>query len=119
MLLATCRPLEAEPAGHSLKALMLDLLVHRLCRKIDLTPLSEAEVEEYLGARSPAGHPPPGLSALVHRHSEGNPLFMVAVLEHMAPLRSAPGRGSLGRSTPGLPSPIGTKSAPETALHEG
>jgi tetratricopeptide (TPR) repeat protein len=79
MLLATCRPLDAEPAGHSLKALMLDLLIRRWSRKIDLTPLSEAEVEEYLGAQSPAG-----LSALVHRHSEGNPLFMVAALEHMA-----------------------------------
>jgi DNA-binding winged helix-turn-helix (wHTH) protein len=99
MLLATCRPLEAEPVGHSLKALMLDLLVHRLCRKIDLTPLSEAEVEEYLGARSPAGHPPPGLSALVHRHSEGNPLFMVAALEHMAKrslLTRVDGRWALG-----------------------
>jgi hypothetical protein len=60
------------------------LLVHRLCREIDLTQLSEAEVEEYLAAQSPGGLPPPGLSALVHRHSEGNPLFMVAALEHMA-----------------------------------
>jgi len=84
MLLATCRPLDAEPASHSLKSLILDLLIRRWCRKIDLTPLSEAEVEEYLGAQSPAGRPPPGLSALVHRHSEGNPLFMVAALEHMA-----------------------------------
>jgi hypothetical protein len=41
-------------------------------------------VEEYLAIQSPAGRPPPGLSALVHRHSEGNPLFMVAALEHMA-----------------------------------
>jgi DNA-binding winged helix-turn-helix (wHTH) protein len=94
MLLATCRPLDAEPAGHSLKGLIPDLLVHRLCREIALTPLSEAEVEEYLAVQSPAGRPPashppvsrppPGLSALVHRHSEGNPLFMVAALEHMA-----------------------------------
>jgi DNA-binding winged helix-turn-helix (wHTH) protein len=82
MLLATCRPL--EPAGHSLRRLIPDLLVHRLCREIALNPLSEAEVEEYLAAQSPGGCPPPGLSALVHRHSEGNPLFMVAALEHMA-----------------------------------
>jgi hypothetical protein len=47
-------------------------------------PLSEAEVEEYLAGQSPPARPPPGLSALVHRHSEGNPLFMVAALEHMA-----------------------------------
>jgi DNA-binding winged helix-turn-helix (wHTH) protein len=84
MLLATCRPLHAEPAGHSLKGLIPDLLVRRLSREISLVPLSEAEVEEYLAVQSPAGHPPPGLSALVHRHSEGNPLFMVAALEHMA-----------------------------------
>jgi DNA-binding winged helix-turn-helix (wHTH) protein len=84
MLLATCRPLVLEPPGHSLKALMPDLLVHRLCRKIDLTPFSEAEVEEYLSAHSPAYRPPQGLAELVHRHSEGNPLFIVAALEHMA-----------------------------------
>src|SRR5580698_4222341 len=84
MLLATCRPLHAESAGHSLKGLIPDLMVRRLSREIALIPLSEAEVEEYLAVQSPAGHPPPGLSALVHRHSEGNPLFMVAALEHMA-----------------------------------
>jgi DNA-binding winged helix-turn-helix (wHTH) protein len=89
MLLATCRPLDAEPASHSLRGRIPDLLVHRLCREIALTPLSEAEVEEYLamqspGGRPPASRPPAGLSALVHRHSEGNPLFMVAALEHMA-----------------------------------
>jgi DNA-binding winged helix-turn-helix (wHTH) protein len=84
MLLATCRPLDAKSASHSLRGRMPDLLVHRLCREIALTRLSEAEVEEYLAIQSPAGRPPPGLSALVHRHSEGNPLFMVAALEHMA-----------------------------------
>src|SRR6202041_4116611 len=97
MVLATCRPLDAELP---LKALISDLVVRRFCRKVDLTPLSEAEVEEYLGAQSPAGRPPPGLSALVHRHSEGNPLFMVAALEHMAKrglLTRANGRWRLQR----------------------
>jgi DNA-binding winged helix-turn-helix (wHTH) protein/tetratricopeptide (TPR) repeat protein len=89
MLLATCRPLDVEAAGQSLRGLIPDLLVHRQCREIALAPLSEAEVEQYLAVQSPAGYPPdgrppPGLSALVHRHSEGNPLFMVAALEHMA-----------------------------------
>ncbi|HEY0800580.1 MAG TPA: hypothetical protein VGD54_07030, partial [Steroidobacteraceae bacterium] len=83
MLLATYRPLDAESPGYPLKALMRDLLGRRLCREIALTPLSEAQVEEYLGAQSPASRPPPGLSELVHRHSEGNPLFIVAALEHM------------------------------------
>jgi predicted ATPase/DNA-binding winged helix-turn-helix (wHTH) protein len=84
MFLATCRPLELVPSGHGLKAVLRDLLVHRLCREIALTSLSEAEVEEYLVVQSPASRPPQGLSALVHRHTEGNPLFMVTALEHMA-----------------------------------
>src|SRR6202011_3694991 len=42
-LLATCRPLALEPPGHPLKALVQDLLVHRLCREIALGPLSETE----------------------------------------------------------------------------
>jgi DNA-binding winged helix-turn-helix (wHTH) protein len=84
MVLASFRRLNAEPPGNALKSLMPDLRVRRLCREIALTPLSEVEVEEYLCAQSPAGPPPPGLPALVHRHSGGNPLFMVATLEHMA-----------------------------------
>ena len=82
MLLATYRPF--DPPRHSLKALVSDLLVRRWCRKIDLTPLSQADVEAYLDAQLPTSLPPPGLSALLHRHSEGNPLFVVAALEDMA-----------------------------------
>ena len=87
MLLATCRTLVAALPRHPFRALMRDLLVHRLCREIALIPLSDLEVEEYLSAQSPASRPPQGLSALVHRHTEGNPLFMVAALEHMAKRR--------------------------------
>jgi DNA-binding winged helix-turn-helix (wHTH) protein/tetratricopeptide (TPR) repeat protein len=81
MLLGTCRSIER--CGPSIRALIPDLVVRQLCRKIELTRLSETEVEEYLGRRSPSSPPPAGLSALVHRHCDGNPLFMVAALEHM------------------------------------
>src|SRR3984957_18278621 len=52
LLLATCRPLDAESAGHSLRGRIPDLLVHRLCREVALMPLSEAEVEEYMAIQS-------------------------------------------------------------------
>jgi DNA-binding winged helix-turn-helix (wHTH) protein len=84
MFLGTFRPLHTRSSPHPLEALRGDLVVRRFCREIALTSLNEAEVEEYLGARSPTSRPPQGLSAFVHRHSEGNPLFMVAALEHMA-----------------------------------
>jgi predicted ATPase/DNA-binding winged helix-turn-helix (wHTH) protein len=83
MLIATCRPLDLEPPNRPLKVLKQDLLVHRLAHEFALAPLTEAEVGEYLAARSPGASVPPGLSALLHRHSEGNPLFMVAALDHM------------------------------------
>jgi predicted ATPase/DNA-binding winged helix-turn-helix (wHTH) protein len=70
-------------AEHPWKAVKQDLLVHRLCRKIALPSLAEAEVAEYLGIESPDGAVPEGLAALIYRHSEGNPLFMVAALDHM------------------------------------
>jgi predicted ATPase/DNA-binding winged helix-turn-helix (wHTH) protein len=84
MFLGTCRPLYTRSSPHPLGALMRDLVARRFCREIALTSLNESEVEEYLGAQSPTSRPPQGLSAFVHRHSEGNPLFMVACLEHMA-----------------------------------
>ena len=83
MLIGTCRPLDLEPRDHPLRALKQDLLVHRLCQEFALAPLTEAEVGEYLAVRSSGTNLPQGLSALLHRHSEGNPLFMVAALDHM------------------------------------
>jgi DNA-binding winged helix-turn-helix (wHTH) protein/tetratricopeptide (TPR) repeat protein len=83
MLIATCRPLDLEPRDHPLKALARDLLLHRLCREITPAPLTEVEVADYLTARTSSGSLPEGLAALLQRHSEGNPLFMVAALDHM------------------------------------
>jgi len=83
MLIGTYRPVDVTLTQHPLKAVKQDLLVHQLCREIALKPLTEAEVGEYLANEGPAAAVPDGLAALVYRHSEGNPLFMVAVLEHM------------------------------------
>jgi predicted ATPase len=57
--------------------------VHQLCREIALPPLTEADVGEYLAIEMAGGVVPEGLAALIYRYSEGNPLFMVAALEHM------------------------------------
>ena len=78
MLIGTYRVAE-----HPLKTVKQDLLVHHLCRKIALQPLTKAEVAEYLGFDSPGAAVPESLTALIYRHSEGNPLFMVAVLDHV------------------------------------
>ena len=45
--------------------------------------LTEAEVAEYLAMEAAGGAVPDGLAALIYRSSEGNPLFMVAALDHL------------------------------------
>jgi len=56
-----------------------------------LAPLNEAQVADYLIAEQPESSLPDGLAALVYQHSEGNPLFMVAALDHLI------GRGFITR----------------------
>jgi tetratricopeptide (TPR) repeat protein len=83
MLVGTYRPVDVTLAQHPLKGVKQDLLVHHLCREITLEPLAEREVGEYLAAESRGFAVPEGLAGLIYRHSEGNPLFMVAALSHL------------------------------------
>ena len=83
MLVATKRPVDMVIPEHPLKALKQDLLLHQLCREIKLESLSEAEVAEYLGAESSDDKLTEGLAKLIYHHTEGNPLFVVATLDHL------------------------------------
>jgi predicted ATPase len=82
MLLATCRPVDLTISNHSLKGLMHDLVVHQLSHELALQPLGIAEVAEYLSPSLQADLPK-GLVEILHRHSDGNPLFLVAALEDL------------------------------------
>jgi predicted ATPase len=94
MVVATYRSCEAALFDNPLNGLKQDLLVRQLCQELLLAPLSEAEITEYLLNQSPEGVPT-GLVQLVHRYSEGNPLFLVAALQHLTL------RGLLSRSAEG------------------
>ncbi|MHC2518962.1 AAA family ATPase [Bradyrhizobium diazoefficiens] len=83
MILMTCRELELVPSDNPLKALIPELVVHRLCHKIDLPPLSGQNIETYLQNQASGGELPHGFVDFLHRHSEGNPLFLVAALEDL------------------------------------
>ncbi|HXO32417.1 MAG TPA: AAA family ATPase [Candidatus Acidoferrales bacterium] len=83
MLIGTYRPVDVTLAQHPLKGVKQDLLVHHLCREIALEPLRETEVAEYLAIESAGKAAAEGLARLIYRHTEGNPLFMVAALDHM------------------------------------
>jgi DNA-binding winged helix-turn-helix (wHTH) protein len=83
LLICTYRPVDVTLARHPLKTVKQDLLVHQLCREIALEPLTEAEVATYLQIETPGAAVPRGLAELIYRHSEGNPLFMVSVLDDL------------------------------------
>jgi DNA-binding winged helix-turn-helix (wHTH) protein/tetratricopeptide (TPR) repeat protein len=80
ILLTTHRPVAA---AHRLNQVKQDLLAQRLCREIALEPLSESDVFRYLFGESPKTPSTVPFSRLIHRRSEGNPLFIVAALDNM------------------------------------
>jgi predicted ATPase/DNA-binding winged helix-turn-helix (wHTH) protein len=83
MLIATYRPVDIALSDHPLELLKRELLIHHLCQEIALKPLGEAEVAEYLAFEAGGAAAPEGLAGLICRHTEGNPLFMVATIDHM------------------------------------
>jgi predicted ATPase/DNA-binding winged helix-turn-helix (wHTH) protein len=83
MLIGTYRPADITLAQHPLRTVKQDLLLHQLCREVVLKPLTQVEVAEYLSIETSSAPVPEGLAALIYRYSDGNPLFMVAAVDHM------------------------------------
>ena len=82
LLIGTFRPLEAFINDNPIMGLKEELLAHRLCEEISLAGLAEGDINEYLGEMTAQGDLRHGLANLLYRRSDGNPLFMVAALEH-------------------------------------
>jgi predicted ATPase/DNA-binding winged helix-turn-helix (wHTH) protein len=83
MLIGTYRTVELTVSGHPLKAVKRDLLAKQQCEELSLEYLSEAAVHEYLSIRFPSNKFPAGLAGLIHKRTEGNPLFMVNVVDYL------------------------------------
>jgi DNA-binding winged helix-turn-helix (wHTH) protein len=82
MVIATYRPSDLAGSAQPLHALKRDLVAGQLAREIVLPPLTEADIGQYLRAAASAGAPEE-LASLLYRQTEGNPLFVVTVLEHL------------------------------------
>jgi DNA-binding winged helix-turn-helix (wHTH) protein/tetratricopeptide (TPR) repeat protein len=83
MLVGTYRPTDVALSHSPLKALKQDLQVHQLSKEITLERLGESAISEYLTTEFSKSSFAPGLSNLVFRHSGGNALFMVAVVQDL------------------------------------
>lgn len=83
MLIGTYRPVEVILSGHPLKAVKRELGAHRLCQELDLDFLTEGAVAEYLAARFGASDFSTELARLIYDRTDGNPLFMVNVVDYL------------------------------------
>lgn len=82
MVVVTCRPRSGD-IEDPLKRLKQDLLMRRLCVELALAPFDRTAVRELLSREMGQQALPPGLADFVYQRSEGNPLFVIAVLEHL------------------------------------
>ena len=68
---------------NSLHDLLQDLLRRHLCVELVLTRLKKIAVSELLSREFGQAVLPPGLADFVYQRSEGNPLFVLAIVEHL------------------------------------
>jgi predicted ATPase len=80
-VLCTYRPVDAIVRSHPLRSVVPELARHRHCEELALELLTEADVGRYLSLRFPDSGLVPGLVRAIHGHTDGNPLFMVTVVE--------------------------------------
>ena len=80
MMVATCSGGDAE---HPFRATKQNLLLRQLATELDLRPLTQIAVRELLSRELQQETLPSGLTGFVHQHSEGNPLFAIAIVEHL------------------------------------
>jgi DNA-binding winged helix-turn-helix (wHTH) protein/tetratricopeptide (TPR) repeat protein len=83
LIVASYRPVEVILSSSPLKGLKQDLLVRRLCHEITLERLTEPQVQQFLGETFADSALTQPLGELIHRRSDGNPMFMVALVDQL------------------------------------
>src|SRR6185312_9019802 len=83
MIIGTYRPVDLILGDHPLKGVKRELQAHGLCRELALEYLSEDKIADYLTAKFPSHQFPPRFRRMIHRRTEGNPLFMVNLLDYL------------------------------------
>ncbi len=83
LVIGTYRPTDIPDAHHPLVAVTQELRLHRQCHDVPVSLLSEGSVLTYLAERFSGHAVPEGLARAIHQHMEGNPPFMVNLIDHV------------------------------------
>jgi len=99
LILGTHRSGEVAATGdHPMRWVKHELQLHGYCDEVVLEFWTAAEVDHYLARRFPGHALPPELAGVLHRSTEGNPLFLVNTVDdliHQGRLRELEGRWRL------------------------
>jgi len=81
LVIGTYRPADAMLQDHPLHPLVQELCIRGYGVQLPLTFLTEEAVGEYLALRFRGAALPAGLARLIHDRTDGNPLFMVNLVD--------------------------------------
>jgi DNA-binding winged helix-turn-helix (wHTH) protein len=83
MLIGTCRPAQAAALDHPIQQVLMLLRARRRSAEINLEYLSQNDVATYLARRFRGASVVDELASAVHAHTDGNPLFMIMLVDHL------------------------------------
>lgn len=83
MVVCTYRPTDPALDDHPWRAMKQELMAHDLCSEIPLQRLRLDDVFKFMHTAAYDSEERLCLPRLLHRQSDGNPLFMLALLNHM------------------------------------
>jgi DNA-binding winged helix-turn-helix (wHTH) protein/tetratricopeptide (TPR) repeat protein len=83
LVIATYRPADLAVQEHPLAHAIHTMQFRRQCVELPVHDFSEADVRSYLAHRFPGARLPANLGARLHAHTDGNPLFVAAVVDHL------------------------------------
>lgn len=83
MVLCTYQPARAIAWGHPIVDVARRLWARRGCRRLTLELFSQGEVRAFLARRLAAPDLAESLAERLHARSEGNPLFLVTIVDHL------------------------------------
>jgi DNA-binding winged helix-turn-helix (wHTH) protein len=83
LLIGTYRPAEAMANDNPLRTIKQELQAHHQCQELPLGFLGKDAIEEYLLHRFPNHGFPAEMAPWIHRRTEGSPLFVINLLDHL------------------------------------
>jgi len=84
LVIGTYRPSDLRLSNHPLRAVEQELVAKAQCEELRLPFLTTDNVTHYLSKRYDHHQFPSGLGTAIHQRTDGNPLFVVNMVEYLA-----------------------------------